>query len=127
MKEAVLQQAVLLDGLNSQLLNKALERLVHIAIEAITDIGNLLIDTLIMRDPASYADIVDILEDERVISTDVAGALRPMVEFRRMLMQDYTSAHALEIRSYAENADFIERFIEQLRSYLGNSVTIQIT
>ncbi|PWI59024.1 hypothetical protein BM613_02245 [Sulfoacidibacillus thermotolerans] len=98
---------------------KAMERLVHIAIEAIADIGNLLIDALIMRDPASYADIIDILHDETVITTDVAEVLRPMVAFRRTLMQDYTSKHAASLFLYAQNAHYIQQFVEQVKNYLS--------
>ena len=32
------------------------------------DVGNLMIDGFIMRDPGSYEDIIDILIDEKVIT-----------------------------------------------------------
>lgn len=45
----------------------ALERAVHMIIESILDVGNMMIDGFIMRDPGSYHDIIDILIDEKVI------------------------------------------------------------
>src|SRR5690625_619114 len=44
-----------------------LERLVHVLIESILDVGNMMIDGFIMRDPGSYHDIIDILIDEKVL------------------------------------------------------------
>lgn len=45
----------------------ALERIAHTVIESMLDVGNTMIDGFIMRDPGSYEDIIDILEDEQVI------------------------------------------------------------
>ncbi|MDA6082861.1 DUF86 domain-containing protein, partial [Escherichia coli] len=50
----------------------ALERIAQIMIEAILDTGNTMIDGFIMRDPGSYDDIVDILDDEKVISKEMS-------------------------------------------------------
>ncbi len=45
----------------------ALERIAHTLVESIIDVGNSMIDGFIMRDPGSYDDIIDIMEDEKVI------------------------------------------------------------
>ena len=37
-------------------------------IESIIDVGNTMIDGFIMRDPGGYEDIIDIMEDEKVIT-----------------------------------------------------------
>ena len=34
--------------------------------ESMMDVGNLMIDGFIMRDPGSYEDIIDILVDEKL-------------------------------------------------------------
>ncbi|MCI0182993.1 DUF86 domain-containing protein [Sulfoacidibacillus ferrooxidans] len=115
---------VLVDPVSEEhdaLMEKAMERLVHIAIEGIADIGNLLIDTLVMRDAASYADIIDILSDEHVITSDVAEVLLPMLEFRRTLMQDYQSAHAAKVLKFVEHASYIDQFADQVTEYLKNN------
>ncbi|MCY0893437.1 MAG: DUF86 domain-containing protein [Acidibacillus sp.] len=115
---------VLVDPVSEEhdaLMEKAMERLVHIAIEGIADIGNLLIDTLVMRDAASYADIIDILSDEQVITSDVAEVLLPMLEFRRTLMQDYQSAHAAKVLKFVEHASYIDQFADQVTEYLKNN------
>ena len=71
----------------------AAERLFHLFIEATTDIGNLLIDGFIMRDPGSYEDIVDIMEDERVYPPDAAQTYKTIVQLRKRLISDYTGNH----------------------------------
>lgn len=55
---------------------KALERIAQLLIEAILDIGNGIIDGFIMRDPGSYEDIIDILEDESVVDSRDAEGLK---------------------------------------------------
>ncbi|HLR71218.1 MAG TPA: HepT-like ribonuclease domain-containing protein, partial [Pseudogracilibacillus sp.] len=47
-----------------------LERIVHVLIESVLDVGNMMIDGFIMRDPGSYEDIIDILVDEEVIPAE---------------------------------------------------------
>lgn len=68
----------------------ASERLFHTYIEGMTDIGNFLIDGFIMRDPGSYEDIVDIMEDEKVYSSAFAQTCKEIVKMRKELVGEYT-------------------------------------
>ena len=56
-----------LDRPNSIKEKLCLERAVHVFIESTLDVGNMMIDGFIMRDPGSYHDIIDILLDEKVL------------------------------------------------------------
>src|SRR3954451_19698817 len=67
----------------------AVMRSLHIGVECIIDIGNTIIDGFIMRDPGGYLDIIDILEDEQVISLDLAIKLKEFVTFREQLVRNY--------------------------------------
>lgn len=103
------------------LMEMALERLIHLSLEAVTDIGALLIDGFILRDPGSYGDIVDILRDEGVFGPDRHQYLAGLVALRRMLVQEYleTDPEALlatarplpgELTAFAEEVRmFVER------------------
>lgn len=71
------------------LFHLAQERMLHLAIETVTDIGSLLIDAFMMRDASSYEDIVEILEGEGVVEAQTAGTLKALVQLRRLLAQDY--------------------------------------
>ncbi|TVY00277.1 DUF86 domain-containing protein [Paenibacillus cremeus] len=73
----------------SLLMHLAQERALHLAIETVTDIGSLLIDAFMMRDASSYEDIIDILQDEKVLSAETTALFKELVSNRRLLVQDY--------------------------------------
>ncbi|OCA81429.1 hypothetical protein A8F95_16540 [Bacillus wudalianchiensis] len=101
----------------------ALERIAHIVIESMLDVGNAMIDGFIMRDPGSYEDIVDILEDEQVIEKEAAASLKAVVALRKMLVQHYTTVDYKEVkRVFEENFSALEQFPAQVRAYLTNEL-----
>ena len=83
-----------LQGDEAEVRLRSVERMLQIAIECAADVGNILIDTLMMRDAASYVDIVDILADERVLSPQTASGVRRVMALRRTLMQEFVSDEA---------------------------------
>ncbi|MDF0727436.1 DUF86 domain-containing protein [Cytobacillus sp. S13-E01] len=102
---------------------KALERIVHISIEAILDVGNDMIDGFIMRDPGSYEDIIDILEDEKVVISEHAIRLKNIVKLRKDIVQDYLEINHNEISlAMTENIAAINLFSTSVRTYLENEL-----
>jgi uncharacterized protein YutE (UPF0331/DUF86 family) len=102
---------------------KALERISHLTIEAILDVGNSMIDGFIMRDPGSYEDIIDILEDEKVVTTEVANELKEIIRFRKVIVQDYLEINHDElILSLQKNKESLVSFPQAVRSYLENEL-----
>jgi len=102
---------------------KALERISHLTIEAILDVGNSMIDGFIMRDPGSYEDIIDILEDEKVVTTEVANELKEIIRFRKVIVQDYLEInHTKLISSLQKNKESLASFPQAVRSYLENEL-----
>ncbi|OEF99360.1 hypothetical protein BHF71_01870 [Vulcanibacillus modesticaldus] len=102
----------------------ALERAMHISVESIVDVGNYLIDGFIMRDPGSYVDIIEILNDERVIPDEEAIKLKQLVEFRKNLVHDYTRLNynylfQLFKEMYNAISNFEKYVYEYLRKELG--------
>lgn len=94
----------------------AQERILHLSIECVTDIGSDLIDGLMMRDAGSYEDIIEILLDEQVVDSQLAVILTELVKLRKPLMQEYVewnrkSAHPLlsqlpgSLRQFTANVD----------------------
>src|SRR5699024_7259559 len=67
----------------------AVERLGQVLIESVLDVGNLMIDGFIMRDPGGYSDIIDILYDEAVIDPEHADLLKQLILERKRLVRDY--------------------------------------
>jgi uncharacterized protein YutE (UPF0331/DUF86 family) len=102
---------------------KALERISHLTIEAILDVGNSMIDGFIMRDPGSYEDIIDILEDEKVVTTEVSNELKEIIRFRKVIVQDYLEINHDElILSLQKNKESLASFPQAVRSYLENEL-----
>ncbi len=103
-----------------RLLEAALERIVHLALEAVTDVGGLLIDGFILRDPGSYADMMDILLDEGVIGPTRHGIMTRLVETRKMLVQDYLTPDRQLLLDMARTLpEELAGFAEDVRHFAG--------
>ena len=68
----------------------AFERIAQMLIESSVDIGNMIIDAFILRDPGNYKDVIDILELEGVISKDTQNHINDTVEIRKQFAHHYT-------------------------------------
>lgn len=101
----------------------ALERISHLAIDSILDVGNAMIDGFIMRDPGSYEDILDILEDEKVLDEQSAKGLKEIVRLRKMLVQEYTEIdHSKLYQTIATNMEYLEGFSGAIHYYLEHEL-----
>jgi uncharacterized protein YutE (UPF0331/DUF86 family) len=101
----------------------AQERLVHMVIESILDIGNSMIDGFIMRDPGSYEDIIDILVDEKVILEESGQSLKDLIQCRKSLVQLYTEIDHRELyRQFSSNLQALTLFPNNIREYLTNEL-----
>lgn len=101
-------------------IRRALERRMQIAVECTADIGNAMIDALLMRDPASYTDIVTVLGDEGVITPEVAAAMIEVVSLRRYLVQEYLQDHDVLLLAAASLAPVLTQFVVEVRAYLDS-------
>src|SRR5699024_4420636 len=82
----------------------ALERMAHLLIESFLDVGNMMIDGFIMRDPGGFDDIIDILVDEKVIPESEEKAYKEMIQIREMLVKNYLRVnHARLKETVTEN------------------------
>jgi uncharacterized protein YutE (UPF0331/DUF86 family) len=101
----------------------ALERLAHVLIEAIIDVGNAMIDGFIMRDPGSYEDIIDILTDEKVIRPEEAKQLKAVIQHRKTIVQQYIHvSHEQLLGTLRENLTALQSFPNAVRTYLHNEL-----
>ncbi|ARP43981.1 MULTISPECIES: DUF86 domain-containing protein [Geobacillus] len=101
----------------------ALERIAHVIIEAILDVGNAMIDGFIMRDPGSYNDIIDILADEQVIAPADAEQLKAFIAERKMLVHEYTNVDHAKLRASIDaHLSALEAYPKAVRDYLENEL-----
>jgi len=101
----------------------ALERISHMLIESILDVGNAMIDGFIMRDPGSYEDIVDILTDEKVITEEMSKSLLKIILYRKVLVQQYLNVnHSELLATLEEGTPSLKEFPKRVRDYLTNEL-----
>ncbi|MDS9472774.1 DUF86 domain-containing protein [Sporosarcina pasteurii] len=101
----------------------ALSRLSHDIIEGIIDVGNTMIDGFIMRDPGSYEDIIDIMDDEKVITADMTDRIKKVIELRQMIVREFISVDTNVITSTLNEAfEALQLFPEKVRHYLEHEL-----
>jgi uncharacterized protein YutE (UPF0331/DUF86 family) len=101
----------------------ALERVCHTVMEGILDVGNAMIDGFIMRDPGSYDDIIDILEDEKVISVEMSKGLKAIISYRKMLVQNYTEIVHEDLQNvFQHELETLKKFKVNVQQYLLNEL-----
>lgn len=101
----------------------AVERIAHGLIEGIIDVGNSMIDGFIMRDPGSYDDIIDILEDEKVIQSEQAVPLKALISLRPMIVRQFTEVETAKVEnSIRQTISELSLFPQQVRDYLANEL-----
>src|SRR5690625_4711355 len=101
------------------------ERSVHVIIESILDVGNLMIDGFIMRDPGSYHDIIDILIDERVLPAKDEIAYKELIELRQTLVNEYlTINHHRIFEVFSKHLHAFKQFSSYIQLYLSNELGV---
>nr|WP_276563161.1 DUF86 domain-containing protein [Lysinibacillus xylanilyticus] len=101
----------------------AIERIGHNVMESMMDVGNLMIDGFIMRDPGSYEDIIDILIDEKVVSTEMEAPLKAIVGLRKMLVREFTEVDVQEVVNVLTTTlPALKQFSPAVNSYLTNEL-----
>ncbi|WP_066386792.1 DUF86 domain-containing protein [Neobacillus mesonae] len=101
----------------------AIERVTQMCVESVLDVGNSMIDGFIMRDPGSYDDIIDILMDEKVISSETGEALKHLISFRKPLVQFYTELNHQELlEQFSKHLSSLTTFAVNVRDYLENEL-----
>lgn len=102
------------------------QRVMQLAIESVTDVGSLLIDGFIMRDPGSYQDIIEIMIDEKVVSAEEGQRLIQMVSYRKILTQGYMDIQSGPLFQWiSDHVDDVSHFPEKVRTYLENELHFQ--
>ena len=95
------------------------ERALHLAIEAVIDIGNHIIADQQLKTPDSNKNIFKILADNKIINKELSESLMKMAGFRNILVHDYLELdRELEYEIILNNIDDIEKFMEIAIKYI---------
>ncbi|MFJ7738123.1 DUF86 domain-containing protein [Lysinibacillus sp. NPDC097287] len=101
----------------------AIERIGHNIMESMMDVGNLMIDGFIMRDPGSYEDIIDILVDEKVVTVDMEAPLKAVVGLRKMLVREFINVDIHEVVNVLKSSlPTLKQFPLAVNDYLTNEL-----
>lgn len=101
----------------------ALARLAHVIVESIIDVGNTMIDGFIMRDPGGYEDIIDIMDDEQVITKEMSEPLKRVIGLRKMIVRDFNNVDVNSIESIlSDSMVALSEFPGKVRYYLENEL-----
>lgn len=93
----------------------ALERVCEMLIEASVDVGNMIIDAFVLRDPGNYLDVMDIMKTEGVISEDDFKKFEETFKFRNDLVRNYESVNHEEMRKvFKDNLSAYQNFKENV-------------
>ena len=131
-KEKLTQKLTYLQGLTKDYdKNKdnryAYDRIAQMLIESSVDIGNMIIDGFILRDPGNYKDVIDILELENVISKETQTHINDTVDVRKQFAHNYTELDVKEIMPLFDKAlPYYKQFIQEVAQFL-ESENVPIT
>lgn len=101
----------------------ALTRLTHDIIEAMIDVGNSMIDGFIMRDPGSYEDIIDIMDDEKVIRQEMTEPIKEVIHLRQMIVREFMNVDTdAIIETMGTSLEALQQFPTSVRSYLTHEL-----
>ncbi|MNR17019.1 hypothetical protein D3C85_1336570 [compost metagenome] len=101
----------------------AQERVLHLAIETVTDIGSLLIDVFILRDASSYEDIVDIVYGEGAYSDSLKATLLQLMKLRKPLVQDFAELDRQVLHPLIPQLPSVfEEFTSSVRAFIKSEM-----
>ncbi|MCG7339454.1 DUF86 domain-containing protein [Staphylococcus sp. ACRSN] len=99
----------------------AFERIAQMLIESSVDIGNMIIDGFILRDPGNYKDVIDILELEGVISKETQENINETVDVRKQFVHYYDELNTIElIPIFDKSVQYYQQFITEVLQFLKN-------
>ena len=84
-------------------------------IEASVDVGNMIIDGFVLRDPGNYLDVMDIMKTEGVIPEDDFTKFEETFKFRNILVREYEDVdHEAMRKVFRDNLSAYANFKENV-------------
>ncbi|MBF7028788.1 DUF86 domain-containing protein [Staphylococcus kloosii] len=97
----------------------AFERIAQMLIESSVDIGNMIIDGFILRDPGNYKDVIDILALEKVISAETQEQINQTIDVRKQFVHFYDQLEDNNLMPLFDHAiPYYQQFIAEVINFL---------
>ena len=99
-----------------------IERTLQITIEAMFDIAHHIISDEMYREPNTYADAFNVLEENKVIDKDFTSTAKLIAQFRNKIVHYYENIDSELVYAIAKNKrnDFT-KYIEMIKSWLDKN------
>lgn len=95
------------------------ERYLQLAIECILDVGNMLIVSFDLRKPSDRQEIIDILEEGKILSSLLTTRLSGIASFRNLLVHEYVKINReMVYKILKERILDLEDFAKEITKYL---------
>ncbi|MFH1029938.1 MAG: DUF86 domain-containing protein [bacterium] len=103
----------------NEMLRAAVERYFQLAVEAMIDIGEIIISNLELRKAEDSRDVIDILGEAKVVPDKFAYYFGPVASFRNILVHDYLEINNEEVYSHLQKdlGDF-DKFAKYIAKFL---------
>lgn len=99
----------------------ALERICHMLIESTVDVGNMIIDGFILRDPGSYLDVIEILKTEGAIPEADQNDFKVTFGWRNKLVREYTDLdHGSMKADFKKHLDAYRQYKSRIYAFVEN-------
>jgi uncharacterized protein YutE (UPF0331/DUF86 family) len=96
------------------------ERYLQLAIECLLDIGGMLIVEYGFRKPTVKQEIIEILEEEKVLPSNFTHRLAGIAGFRNILIHEYVRIDRARVHEYLQkNLSQFEIFLKHVNRYVA--------
>lgn len=94
------------------------ERRFQTAIQACLDVAAHIVAAEGYREPADYGDLFRILEEEGVVSSNVAERMVEMAGFRNVLAHQYATIDHDRVYEHLQEIDHFRRFVREVTTFI---------
>lgn len=95
------------------------ERLLHLALECVLDIGSHLVSALGLEEPETYGDVMVILGRHGIIPEPLASRLAAAAGFRNVLVHEYIALDPKRVyQALTTGTDDLEVFMQEITAFL---------
>lgn len=103
----------------NKIIRRAVERTLHLAVEACLDIGQHIIAREGFRTPTNNKDVFQVLYEEEIVPDDLLSTLTAMARFRNLIVHDYMRIDNTAVFGILKNRlDDFEAFTQAIVAYL---------
>ncbi|MBI5700678.1 DUF86 domain-containing protein [Candidatus Saganbacteria bacterium] len=95
------------------------ERYLQLSIECMLDVGNMLIVSLDLRKPSDKQEVIDILEEVKIVPSILATRLSGIARFRNLLVHEYVKIDRSKVYNILNSKiPELEAFMLNITKYL---------